>query len=562
MALYDLRTNISCIIPCFNDARNLPQAVASCLRQGNDMEVIIVDDCSTDNSFPVAQELASASAGRVRVLRNAQNSGPAFSRNHGVLHARGALLCFLDSDDEYLPGFAGRCATLLEQQPGLAAVKTLMEVVNPDGSRPLSADDPRLLAASSSYPCNMMLRKEVFLALGGFPTDTRFRGPLGGEDDAFFRTLGELFRCLRIPHALVRHNNRPGSHLETFLARSRTEGGRLIFTHRDPALKEDEVIAATQDYSSRARTDLSSLLRCSRHLLPPSSGPEKHDASRSGGGSPRISFITTCKGRLHHLQQTLPLLAALENVEVIVVDYACPQGTADWVNQHYPHVRVIRINDDPGFHLGRARNAGAKAATAPWLCFIDADIIIKDGLLAWAMQNLRPEAFFRPQPNDTGLYGSFFCPQAAFRKIAGYDEAIHGWGGEDEDIYHRLRFAGYRDEGYPSALIAAIRHGDEERTTFYAVKDKFSSLFAYRWYSIMKADLMAASNAPLPQQECLALMQLARDAAARVEQTGVAEHTDLFLNLGERMDTMRYTGWEIQRKLVYRYSRRGAAIPS
>ncbi|MBI3903487.1 MAG: glycosyltransferase family 2 protein [Nitrosomonadales bacterium] len=555
-----MTTIVSCIIPCFNDAKNLPQAVASCLRQGADVDIIIVDDCSTDNSFQVAQELASASAGKVRVLRNEQNSGPAFSRNHGVMYARGELLCFLDSDDQYLPDFIGQCASQLMLQPELAAVKALMEVVDPDGSKPLAADDPRLAAASSSYPCNMVVRKEIFLALGGFPTDPRFRGPLGGEDDAFFRTLSKLFRCLHIPHALVRHNNRPGSHLETFLAHSRAEGGKIIFTHRDPALKEDEVIAATQDYFSRACANLSSLLRCSQLAPPELPTPAKHGVPRSADGKPRIAFVTTCKNRLHHLQQTLPLLAALEDVEVIVVDYACPQGTADWVNQHYPHVRVIRINDDPGFHVGRARNAGAKAATAPWLCFIDADVAINAGLMSWATENLRADAYHRPQPYDGEAYGTFFCPRAAFLETEGYDEAIRGWGGEDDDFYWRLKLAGYREDSYPSCLVSPIRHGDDER--YFEAKDKSTSHHIYQWYSIMKADMMAIGNNHLPLQERLTLMKLSREVVEQIEQTGGQANTELFLNLGERMDTMRYTGWEIQRKLVYRHSRRAAPLPN
>jgi glycosyltransferase involved in cell wall biosynthesis len=272
---------VSCIIPCFNDATNLPSAVQSCLSQGEGMEIIIVDDCSTDASFRVAQELAAASAGRIRAFRNAQNSGPAFARNHGVLYARGVFLCFLDSDDQYLAGFAAHCASLLMQHPDLAAVKTLIEIVNPDGSRPLQAGDPRLAEASFSYPCNIVVRKEIFLALGGFPTDARFRGPLGGEDHAFFKTLAGLFHCLRIPQVFVRHNNRPGSHLETFLARTKVENGKMVFTHRDPTLGEQDVVAAMQEYYLRAQQNLASLLRCSQRQMPGQAGNTVQPSARN-----------------------------------------------------------------------------------------------------------------------------------------------------------------------------------------------------------------------------------------------------------------------------------------
>jgi tetratricopeptide (TPR) repeat protein len=290
-----MKTTVSCVIPCFNDATSLSIAVESCLQQGEEVEVIIVDDCSTDTSFQVAQEIAAASPGRVRVFRNMQNSGPAFTRNHGAFYARGALLCFLDSDDQYLQDFIRQCANPLMTQPNLAAVKALMEVVNPDGSKPLHMGDPRLKAASFSYPCNMVVRKEVFLVLGGFPTEVHYRGPLGGEDVAFAQTLTTLFHCLHIPYALVRHNNRPGSHLDKFLNRTRVENGKIIFTNHDPSFKEQEIFAATEDYFKQAQGKLSSLMCCS--------GEQHHRAALAGdprnAEAPRLlTAVSTHKGAL------------------------------------------------------------------------------------------------------------------------------------------------------------------------------------------------------------------------------------------------------------------------
>jgi glycosyltransferase involved in cell wall biosynthesis len=257
-----MAVTVSCVIPCYNDGKNLPRAVASVLSQGNDVEAIIVDDCSTDDSFAVATQLAAASSGRVRAYRNGQNGGPAQSRNHGAFYAQGAFLCFLDSDDEYLPGFMPQTVSLLAHKPELAAVKVLIEIVNPDGSSPLKTEDPRFMAACNSYPCNLMMRREVFSVLWGFPTDDRFRGPLGGEDIAFFQAITTLFRCAQVPTPLVRHYNRPGSHLELFLSRSRVEDGRIVFVDSNPAYQEQAVTAATQAYFDRARIGVQALYQC------------------------------------------------------------------------------------------------------------------------------------------------------------------------------------------------------------------------------------------------------------------------------------------------------------
>src|SRR6266404_326707 len=89
---------------------------------------------------------------------------------------------------------------------------------------------------------------------------------------------------------------------------------------------------------------------------------------------PEICFITTCRGRLPHLQQSLPTFVAQPGTSCVVVDYDCPQGTAAWVQQAYPQVTVVQATDQPRFELSKARNLSAQAAGAPWLCFVDADV--------------------------------------------------------------------------------------------------------------------------------------------------------------------------------------------
>jgi hypothetical protein len=61
----------------------------------------------------------------------------------------------------------------------------------------------------------------------------------------------------------------------------------------------------------------------------------------------QIAFVVTCKGRLHHLRQSLPLLASQPDCECVVVDYDCPDQTHLWVAEHFPAVRVVRVSDAP-----------------------------------------------------------------------------------------------------------------------------------------------------------------------------------------------------------------------
>jgi glycosyltransferase involved in cell wall biosynthesis len=189
-----------------------------------------------------------------------------------------------------------------------------------------------------------------------------------------------------------------------------------------------------------------------------------------------IAFVTTCKGRLHHLKQTLPALVRLNPAEIIVVDYNCPDATADWVEANYPQVKVVRVTDDPGFCLPRARNLGAAQSTSPWLCFIDADILVDKGWLGWMAAHADSQHFYLPSKHN-GKYlpeiaGTFLCPRQAFEACNGYDEAFRGWGGEDIDLYTRLPIeAGVRAAEYPNSFVNPINHADDERTTYHSIKD-------------------------------------------------------------------------------------------
>jgi CDP-glycerol glycerophosphotransferase len=95
------RPDASVVVIAYNDAERLPRAVGSVLNQSlGDVEVVIVDDASTDATGRLADGLAAAYAGRVRSIHLPENSGGCGGpRNAGIEHARGAHVMFLDSDD-------------------------------------------------------------------------------------------------------------------------------------------------------------------------------------------------------------------------------------------------------------------------------------------------------------------------------------------------------------------------------------------------------------------------------------------------------------------------------
>ena len=113
---------VSVVIPCYNYAHYLPQAVASALDQQDvQVQVIVVDDKSTDDSAAVADRLAAADP-RVHALRNAQNLGMVGTFNNGLAAATGEYLVRLDADDLLTPGSLARATAFAEEYPEVGLV--------------------------------------------------------------------------------------------------------------------------------------------------------------------------------------------------------------------------------------------------------------------------------------------------------------------------------------------------------------------------------------------------------------------------------------------------------
>jgi glycosyltransferase involved in cell wall biosynthesis len=111
---------LSLVFPCFNEAERLPQTLAAYLaelpRQPGAVEVLVVDDGSTDQTFAVAQAIA-AQDDRVRVIRSQPNHGKGHGVRTGVLQATGALIVFTDADGSYGPGEVARVTAALADAP-------------------------------------------------------------------------------------------------------------------------------------------------------------------------------------------------------------------------------------------------------------------------------------------------------------------------------------------------------------------------------------------------------------------------------------------------------------
>lgn len=98
-----MNTKVSIIVPVYNTEQFLEETIRSVIRQEfQDWELLLVDDCSTDQSVQIIETYAAQDA-RIRLIHQTKNKGAAAARNRGVKEAEGRYIAFLDADDLWKP---------------------------------------------------------------------------------------------------------------------------------------------------------------------------------------------------------------------------------------------------------------------------------------------------------------------------------------------------------------------------------------------------------------------------------------------------------------------------
>ena len=120
---------VSVVIPCYNHAQFLAQAIESALGQSySNFEIIVVDDGSTDATAEVVRRYSS-----VQYVRQ-ENAGLSSARNTGLRRSRGEFLVFLDADDRLLPHALETGVSCIEQHPECAFVSGYCRVIDSNGA--------------------------------------------------------------------------------------------------------------------------------------------------------------------------------------------------------------------------------------------------------------------------------------------------------------------------------------------------------------------------------------------------------------------------------------------
>jgi glycosyltransferase involved in cell wall biosynthesis len=265
---------VSVVMPAYNAERFLSTAVESVLRQTvRDLELLIVDDGSTDGTVALARRFA-ARDDRVRVLQQA-NAGPGPARNVGFRAARGRFFAFLDSDDEWDPAFLSEHLAVLRARPDVDVVVGNARYRggprNGRPCRPLRGDGvpislAEILADETVLFIMCVFRREAAEAVGGF--------------DAAFLTNEEYEMWIRAALAgftFTRHTRPLGWYrcgLEGSLSSSETrmlKGILRVLARTRPALAEESPERVILDgQAERFERELAAAERRRRLLSSPS----------------------------------------------------------------------------------------------------------------------------------------------------------------------------------------------------------------------------------------------------------------------------------------------------
>lgn len=201
---------ISIVLPCYNGAKMLGSAIESILAQTfQDWELIVVNDCSTDNTLEVAQLYADKDA-RVRVVSNKKNSKLPATLNHGFREARGEYWTWTSDDNLLLPNFCQEMNDYLDSHPEVGFVVSDEQHIDEAGNIMYANRMPHnlslILPINNYIGASFMYRAEIARKIGEYRVDLFLV-----EDYEYFLRLNDVCGVGVISKELYQYRIHPGS---------------------------------------------------------------------------------------------------------------------------------------------------------------------------------------------------------------------------------------------------------------------------------------------------------------------------------------------------------------
>lgn len=355
------RPLISVIIPCYNYGRYLQETVESVIDQTfQNIEIIIVNDGSTDNTREVAEAMiAQHPENRIKLINQTNSGQPAISRNNGIAAAQGQYILPLDGDDKLAPQMLERCLDLLQSNPQIAIAYTDRQDF--DGVDQVVAagdfDFSKLKYGNQISHCALYY-KEMWRKIGGYRTNVR-----GLEDWDFWIAAGVLgFKGQRISEPL-------------FLYRRHDTG---VFQH---AKQNFEERFAQIILNNRAAYSGKEVGQAQRYL--------EMKLKAQNSDKPLFSVIVPTFNRPQMLEDALRsiLKQTVSDLEIIVVnDAGQPVNEIIEKLNSAKNIKYIEHRQNKG--LAASRNTGIKTAQGKYIALLDDDDLFYENHLHTALSYL------------------------------------------------------------------------------------------------------------------------------------------------------------------------------
>jgi hypothetical protein len=245
-------TLVSVVIPAFNAEGFVLDSIISALASdGCDVEVIVVDDCSTDGTAAIVEQVDDA---RVRLFRQPKRRGAPAARNLGLANARGEFVQFLDSDDVLSPEKIQLSLEEIKRRLDLDVVFTEAFIFSEDGSITYGSKYPEMDDHPVEYLLHRLFqtacglhRREKVVQLGGFREDLK----RGQEFELHLRMALSGARMTLLQQRLVGLRSHQSAHRITNTPIAPDHHGDLMcrlgeFALAQQALHADEKLAFAQ----------------------------------------------------------------------------------------------------------------------------------------------------------------------------------------------------------------------------------------------------------------------------------------------------------------------------
>ena len=217
---------VSVIIPAFNAQDTIVEAVESVIHGSyQTLEILIIDDCSTDDTGKVIRQLAQKYS-QIKHYTNEVNSGISKSRNFLINRATGKYVAFLDSDDTWEANKLEKCIQTLRENPDIKAVGHALRYLDKKGRKlgymsayPTTKEELKILNEQGNlpnfFPSTVVIEREILLQEGGFLEDWEV-----GEDTELFARIAP-YGFLALTEPLGNYRLKGGSLTDKYWLRKR-----------------------------------------------------------------------------------------------------------------------------------------------------------------------------------------------------------------------------------------------------------------------------------------------------------------------------------------------------